>query len=55
LFAQSRQRQQNLSKRPQVVATIGCDLDLLEPAFLLPWIPAKPRESFFGPGKLPMK
>lgn len=30
VFAQGRQHQQNLRKRPQVVAMIGCDLQLLD-------------------------
>ena len=35
LFAQGRHRQQNLRKRPQVVAVIGGDLELLDACFLV--------------------
>jgi hypothetical protein len=44
-LAQGRQRQHDFGKRPEIMAALGGDLELLDPCFLVAWIPAKPSKS----------
>jgi hypothetical protein len=53
-LAQGRQRQQNLRKRPQIVAMIGGALELLDPCLLVAVDSSEAEKNFLSPGKLPM-
>src|SRR5579864_3233627 len=52
-LAQSRQRQQSLRKRPEVVAVVGSNLQLLDSCFLVSMNSGKPEEKLFDARQAP--
>ncbi len=48
LLAQGRQRQHNLRKRPEIMAALGGDLELLDPCFLVAADSGKTEEESLG-------
>jgi len=54
LLTQGHQRQQNLRKRPQVMAVIGGDRELLDACFLVAVGSSEAREKLLEPGRLPI-